>query len=63
MKILLHNNDTQEEIIFTVPKKWEFYFKKDEYEYTDKEWDLLENKPFLGFIHKYDDIDIIKEIK
>lgn len=42
--------------IITVPKEWEFYFKKDESEYTDKEWNTLYDKPFLNL--RYDDIEV-----
>lgn len=42
--------------VVTVPKEWEFYFKKDESEYTDKEWDVLEGQPFLNL--RYDDIEV-----
>lgn len=46
--------------IITVPKEWEFYFTKDESEYTDKEWNILEHKPFLNL--PYDDIEVESEV-
>lgn len=42
MKIVLGYTKYTEET-FVLPKKFEFLFKKDEYEWTDDEWDLLED--------------------
>lgn len=55
MKIQINYVTTGTEVV-TVPKEWEFFFKKDEGEYTDKEWDVLEGKPFLNL--RYDDIEV-----
>ena len=47
--------------VVTVPKEWEFYFKKDESEFTDKEWDILEGKPFLNLRHEDIEVERIVE--
>jgi len=44
--------------IFEVPKEWEFYFKKDEDDYTDEEWDRLQDKPFLNKFSNWDNFEI-----
>lgn len=43
---------------FDVPKEWEFYFKKDEDDYTDEEWDRLQDEPFLNRFPNWDDFEI-----
>lgn len=46
-----------------VPKKWEFYFTKDESDWTNKEWDLFESNEFLGLkCDNFDDI-LVEEIE
>ena len=48
---------------FEVPKKWEFYFTKDEGDWTNKEWDLFESNEFLGLkCDNFDDI-LVEEIE
>lgn len=47
--------------VITVPKEWEFWFTKEENEWTDKEWDFCDSTPFLNL--PYDDIEIEREIK
>lgn len=60
MRVEISYTKTVTEII-TVPKEWEFYFKKDEDDYTNKEWDIIENKPFLNV--PYEDIEVEREVK
>jgi len=47
-----------------VPKEWEFYFTKDECEWTNKEWDLFESNEFLGLkCDNFSDDILIEEIE
>lgn len=60
MKVEISYVTTVTEVV-TVPKEWEFYFKKDEDEYTDKEWDILEGKPFLNL--QYEDVEVERTVE
>ena len=59
MKAKISYTQTFTETI-TVPKEWEFWFTKDEIEYTNKEWDMIDNRPFLNL--PYDDIEVEREV-
>lgn len=49
--------------VITVPKEWEFYFRKDEDDWTDEEWDRTENEYFLNLSDdEYEDIEIEREV-
>lgn len=48
---------------FDVPKEWEFYFKKDEDDYTDEEWDRLQDEPFLNKFSNWDNFEIERFIE
>ena len=60
MKVEISYVTTVTEVV-TVPKEWEFYFKKDESEFTDKEWNIFDNKPFLNL--RYDNIEVERTIE
>lgn len=60
MKVEISYTVTKTEVI-TVPKEWEFYFKKDEGDYTDEEWNILDNRQFLDL--PYDDVDVESEVE
>ena len=42
---------------FDVPKEFEFYFTKDEEDWTDDEWDVTENGSIVSQILKRNNID------
>lgn len=42
---------------FDVPKEFEFYFTKDEEDWTDDEWDVTENGSIVSQILKKNNID------
>ena len=48
---------------FELPKKFQFRFTKDEDDYTDKEWDIIENGEFDSWLRSNtdfgEDIEII----
>ena len=49
--------------VITVPKEWEFYFRKDEDDWTNEEWDITENEYFLNLPgDEYEDIEIEREV-
>ena len=42
---------------FDVPKEFEFFFTKDEEDWTDDEWDVTENSSIVSQILKRNNID------
>lgn len=42
---------------FDVPKEFEFFFTKDEEDWTDDEWDVTENGSIVSQILKRNNID------
>ena len=42
---------------FDVPKEFEFFFTKDEEDWTDDEWDITENGSIVSQILKRNNID------
>lgn len=63
-----------QEKTFEVPERYLFYFEKDEENYTNEEWDILEEefgdwvssffekKESNNFVEDYEILDIIKNI-
>lgn len=62
MKVEISYTVTKTEII-EVPKEWEFWFKKDEDDYTDEEWNRLEDEPFLNKFSDWDDFEIERHVE
>ena len=62
MKIEISYKVWKTEVI-EVPKEWEFYFNKGEHEYTEKEWNRFERKPFLNRFNDWDEFEIVREVK
>ena len=71
MKMLIEYQTTAKAVI-EIPKELEFYFTKDEDDYTDSEWEKFDNMGILLYKKNKDklpnfldttDWDFVKEVK